>query len=235
VIAGTLVLLHSPLTGPEAWGRLPEVLATRSHSVVAPQVDGDETAPYAARYVAHAAQQVGAAGPREPVVLIGHSGAGPLLGQVGAAQRAARRRIGGYVYLDAGLPGRMGMSRLDLMRGEHSAFAEDLHVRLHEGGRFPTWDEADLADEVPDPVLRRALVGTLRPRGHDFFTEPLPVPADWPDAPCGYLRTSPAYDVPARLAAGRGWPVVRRDLGHFAALRDPDTVADALTELFDAM
>ncbi len=49
-----------------------------------------------------------------------------------------------------------------------------------------------------------------RPRPPEFFTEPLPLVADWPDAPCGYLLTTEHYRPCARMARMRGWPVVDR-------------------------
>ncbi len=234
--AVAVVLLHSPLTGPSAWGPLAEVLRERGHAVVVVDVTDDDDPPYAARYVARAALQVAAVAPAHPLLLVGHSGAGPLLAQVGATQRAARRRLAGYLFLDAGLPRTrpatwLELMETELMETEEADFARVLHDRLHAGARFPDWDEADLADEVPDPEARSALVASLRPRGHDFFTEPLPCPQDWPDAPCAYLRTSAAYDAVARVARTRGWPTYRLDLGHFAALRDPCAVADVVARV----
>jgi hypothetical protein len=38
-----------------------------------------------------------------PPVLVGHSGAGSLLGAVGAGLRSAGRPAGGYLFCDAGL------------------------------------------------------------------------------------------------------------------------------------
>jgi hypothetical protein len=48
--------------------------------------------------------------------------------------------------------------------------------------------------------------------GHDHGdghpeTPEAPVPDDWPEAPCGYLQLSTAYDQEARQASLRGWPV----------------------------
>jgi hypothetical protein len=232
---GTLVLVHGPLTGAAVWGELPAVLRSRGYPVVVPEITGDDQSPYAARYVAAAALQIARADLVEPLVLVAHSGAGPLLAQVAATQRAAHRAVGGYLFVDAGLPRGGAVSRLALMEAEDAEFARELHERLHAGGEFPTWTEGELAEEVPDPGVRAELVASLRPRGHDFFTEPLPFPGDWPDAPCGYLRTSAAYDVVARVAAHRSWPVVTLDLGHFAALRAPGAVADALTDLLAAL
>ena len=39
----------------------------------------------------------------------------------------------------------------------------------------------------------------------------VPVPADWPDAPCGYLQVSAGCADRARLARLRGWPVTTCD------------------------
>ena len=227
---GTIVLLHSPLLGAAAWGLLPDELALRGVSSVVVNVTDDEAPPYAMTYVARAAQQISAAGPRPPVVLVGHSGAGPLLAQVGFAQRAAPRAVGGYVFLDAGLP-RAGASRLDLMRTEDGAFATELEKRLAAGERFPNWSDEDLQEALPDPAARRLVRAEMRARGLGFFTESLPVPEDWPDAPCGYLRTSEAYAAPARSAAARGWPCITYDAGHFPALTDAGELANRLLEL----
>ncbi|MGH8970377.1 MAG: hypothetical protein ACRDV1_10560 [Actinomycetes bacterium] len=222
----SIVLAHSPLTGPAAWGRLPQVLHVRGHRVVVLDVTDDDEPPYAARYVARAALQIDAAGVDGPAVLAGHSGAGYLLPQLGATQRAARRGVRGYVFVDAGIPHGRGATRLTLLRTEDPAMAEQLEAMLGDGRRFPEWTAPDLRHLVPDDGERAALVASLRPRGHDFFTEPMPFPVDWPDAPCGYVRLSTAYDVPARVSRSRGWPGVERDAGHFGACADPAGVAD---------
>jgi len=231
--ACALVLAHSPLTGPAAWGRLPEVLRERGHDVTVVSVTDDTDAPYAGRYVARAALQVAELAPSGPVHLVGHSGAGYLLPQIGAARRAARRPVAGYVFLDAGVPHGRNATRSSLLRAEDPEFADGLETLLAAGGSYPTWTEEDLRELVPDDVVRAALVASLRPRRADFFTEPLPFPGDWPDAPCGVVALSPAYARVVRVARARGWPVVERELpgGHFAACTDPAGVADALQAL----
>src|SRR5689334_24008085 len=99
---GTLVLLHSPLTTASAWGSLPDALA--GLHVVVPEIADDDRPPYAGRYVARAALEITAAGVTPPVVLVAHGDAGPLLPPIGAAQRAAHRLVGGYLFVDAELP-----------------------------------------------------------------------------------------------------------------------------------
>jgi hypothetical protein len=191
---GTLVLLHSPLTTASAWGSLPEALG--AYHVVVPEVADDDRPPYGGRYVARAALEIMAAGARPPVVLVAHGGAGPLLPPIGAAQRAAHRLVGAYVFVDALLPG-----------SRETGYAEE---------------------EVPAGV-------TLRARGADFFAEGPPLPQDWPDAPCGYLRTSARHDDQAKQARMRGWPVAGHPYGHFAAVEDPAGTARALSGLMSTL
>ena len=59
-----------------------------------------------------------------------------------------------------------------------------------------------------------------------YRTERLPTVPDWPDAPCGYLLTDPAFAHPAHLAGMRGW-VVRDATG------DRTRAADELAALVD--
>jgi hypothetical protein len=228
VIPGSYVLVHSPLTGPVVWGRLPDLLRDRGFDVVIIDVQDDDSAPFAQRYVTRAADQIGTADWRAPALLVAHSGAGPLLPPIGAA---LGNRLGGYIFLDAGLPRPGQPSRLDLLREEGGGFATTFLESLRGGARFPAWSVDDLADIVPGVNDRRALVASLRPRGLDFFIEPLPPLNDWPDGGCGYLRTSGAYDFWVALAEQRGWPVVRRELGHFPALAAPAATQAALLEL----
>jgi hypothetical protein len=194
---GTLVLLHSPLTTASAWGSLAEALG--AYDVVVPEVTDDDRPPYAGRYVARAALEITAAGVRPPVVLVAHGDAGPLLPAIGAAQRAAHRLVGAYVFVDAELPRVAPKAR----RGY-------------------------TADEAPAGV-------TLRTRDTDFFEEEPPLAQDWPDAPCGYLRTSARHEDQAGQARLRGWEVGEHLSGHFSAVEDPDGTAVALRDLMSAL
>lgn len=235
----TFALVHSPLTGPAAWGGLPSVLRERDHPVVVVDVRDDDAPPYAVRFVARAALQLREEAGDVRIVLVGHSGAGYLLPLLGAARRAARAAARGYLFVDAGLPPGRPASRRDQLRLEDPAFADGLDALLAAGGRFPDWTDEDLRDLLPDDDSRAALVASLRRRGADFLDEPLPVAPDWPDAPCGYLRLSPPYDGAARVARMRGWPVLDgpddRPGGHFAMLVDPDAVADDLQTLLSRL
>ena len=137
---GTLILLHSPLTTASAWGALPGALG--SYEVVVPEIADDDRPPYGGRYVARAALEIMSAGVRPPVVLVAHGGAGPLLPPVGAAQRAAHRLVGAYVFLDAVLPG-----------GRETAYAKEevpagVTLRARDAGFFA--EDPPLPQDWPD-------------------------------------------------------------------------------------
>lgn len=236
--ADHIALVHSPLVTAATWGELPAALRALGVDVTVVRVDVDADPPYASTYVASAAQQLAAAGGGRPVVLVGHSGAGPLLPQIGWSQRAARRSVAGYVFLDAGLP-RPGASRLDLLEAEDRELAAAFRADLEAGGLFPSWEGSDLLDDLPEPSARAVVLAGMRPRGLHFFLEPLPHPDDWPDAPCGFLQTSETYAHWARVAGLRGWTVETYLPGgrscHFSALRDPVGVASSLVQLIDRM
>jgi hypothetical protein len=139
---GTLVLLHSPLTTASAWGALSAALEC---GVVVPEVADDDRPPYAGRYVARAALEIAAAAPvRPPVVLVAHGDAGPLLPPVGAAQRAAHRLVGGYVFVDAVLPG-PGASHRD---GPGANAPAGVTVRDRDAAFFA--EEPPMAQDWPD-------------------------------------------------------------------------------------
>jgi hypothetical protein len=138
---GTLVLLHSPLTTASAWGTLPAALA---YDVVVPEIADDDRPPYAGRYVARAALEIGAAPVKPPVVLVAHGDAGPLLPPVGAAQRAAHRLVGGYVFVDAVLPG-PGADHRD-RSGEN--LPAEVTVRDRDAGFFA--EKPPMAQDWPD-------------------------------------------------------------------------------------
>ncbi|MFG1998008.1 hypothetical protein ACGFNU_02535 [Spirillospora sp. NPDC048911] len=96
---GTLVLLHAPQASSVAWGDLPEMLRSYGMDVIAPDVPDGGT-----RYVARASLIIAATAPSSPLVLVAYGAAGPLLPAVALAQRAAHRKVGGYVFVDAELP-----------------------------------------------------------------------------------------------------------------------------------
>jgi hypothetical protein len=65
------------------------------------------------------------------------------------------------------------------------------------------------------PQARRAPQNSDHGHGHGSVPE-VPVPEDWPDAPCGYMHLSTDRDQEARQAQLRGWPVTRPDQADLA-------------------
>ena len=223
MIPGTVVLLGSPLLAPGSWGNLPGALeqADPAIDVLDVPVTDDEKPPFGQRYLTSVVLAATAVRPRAPLALIAHSGAGPLIPGIGRGLRDAGHRIGAYVFLDAALPGLGRPNRLDLLRLEGPDSLATVEIALEFSGGFPDW-------ELPGVVTR--------PRPRVFFEEPLPTSDDWPDAPCGYLQTSSAYDGVARKAMTRGWPVLRAGTDHHLPwLADPAGVAADVLAVIDRL
>jgi surfactin synthase thioesterase subunit len=226
------LLIHSPLVGPLSWSLVADALKSRGRRVATPTLrDADSVAePYWRQHAAAVARELAAAPPEQPLVLAGHSGAGPLLPAIRAA---LPNPIAAYLFVDAGLP-RDQASRIDLLAHESPAIARELGQLLAAGERFPNWSDQQLRSLLPDPELRRRLLAEVQPRALPFFSEPLPVFAGWPDAPCAYLQLSAVYQVHAQTAQRLGWPVRDLEAGHFHLLVAPEAVAQAMTELYAA-
>ncbi len=223
-----VLVVPSPLNGASSVTPLVEALRARGVDA-AVHVTEPEAGPQ--QQPGARAGEAPAAGPLEddgrPTVLVGHSAAGASLPVLGA-QLA---RVAGYVLVDAAAP-RDGMTRLDLLRRDLPGDAvEALRAALGAGSHLPAWSDADLVDDVPDADQRAHVLAELRPRGREFFERPLEVPAAWPEAPVGFLRLSAVYEGSAAEAEARGWPVVRRDVGHFGPLVHPEAAAEDLLDL----
>jgi hypothetical protein len=224
------VLVHSPLVGPLTWAYVGDELRRLGHLAVAPaltSIQGREE-PYWRQHAAQVAEVATSLPPDQPLVLVGHSGAGVLLP---AIRQALGRSVSVYIFVDAGIPVD-GMSRLDL-------FSDPDEIAQFRGaavdGLLPTWTDENLREAIPDVETRRRFVSELRPLPLAVYEEPIPVFEGWPDAPCAYLRftrTDPrAYDDAVRLAHRLGWAYTEHGGGHFHMLVDPASVAHALVSL----
>ncbi len=218
-----IVLIHSPLVGPSSWHYVAGELGARGFRAITPALTdrSGSVDPYWKQHVDCILAALNQLDPDRAIVLVAHSGAGPLLP---ALRSLLQHVVIAYVFVDAGLPG-AGQTRLELMRREDPDWADGLHARLMSGQRFPTWNDRDLRPFVPDDYRRSRLIAEIQPRSLPFFTEPIPGFPDWPDAPCIYIQFSAAYDLAADLARKAGWTVHKHAGGHFDMLSDPAAVS----------
>ena len=181
-----------------------------------------------AAIIASASQQAHRAAGDERVIVVPHSGAGPLLPSVLAGFPAGQAAA---IFLDATLP-HPGRPRLDELREALPADAyQQLERGLQGGESWPDWTDEQLAPLIPDDETRRAVLAMVTPRTLGFFEEPLP-PDDLPaELPCAYLRLSAAYDQPLATAESRDWPVRSLDLTHLAPYTHARDVARELIAL----
>lgn len=192
-------LLHSPfVTAASSWGTLPVALADLGHEVVVVDAEG---ATNPKEYAWSAETQL----PDTPLILVAHNGAGLLVPVVAA--RRAFTWVRGAIFLDASLPGLTGESRLATLRRRRPEAAASLARALYAGDTWPAIDEPGWESVTPVP------------RDLTFHTEGIPVPsAGWGALPWAYLQTSAAYAEEAMAAQLGDHLVVRREVGHFAAV-----------------
>jgi hypothetical protein len=222
------VLIHSPLVGPLTWSRVAEEMRERGLGVLVPTLEDslNSKEPFWKQHADSVSRSLADIRRNTPVILVAHSGAGPLLPVI---RQSISNPVRAYVFVDAGIP-RDRASRLDLMKSEDPEWANDFQQELEAGGSFPTWSMEDLQGIIPDDSLRRQMVAELSPRGLDFFTEPIPLFDGWPDAPCAYIQFSAVYEKPAAQARETGWPVYELQAGHFHMLVDAATVTNKILD-----
>ncbi len=224
-MAARLMLVHSPVVGPATWDLVAADLAGRGWQVGVPDLTGTVAAgpPYCARQAAVIARSASG----QPAILIGHSGAGPLLAPAGALIG----QVLGYIFADAGLP----IPGQAWMQTAPPELAARLREMADQQGWLPPWprwwgDEI-MAGLIPDPAARRRFAVGCPQVPLAMFEEVHPPAPQWPDAPAAYLQLSEAYQDQAATARKLGWPVAERMSHHLAPLTHPGMVADALHEL----
>lgn len=229
MIRGTqarLVLVHSPLVGCATWGPVANDLAGHGYAVAVPDLGGTVTAgpPYHLRQ----AQVIADSAAGQPVVLIGHSRAGPLLATAGAM---LRERVLGYVFVDARLPS-PGRSWMETVR---PGLAARLRAMADPQGWLPPWPQwwgdGELAALVPDPAVLRHFTAGCPRLPMAMFEEVYPPAPGWPNAQGGYLQLSLAYEGEAARARELGWPVRQQPSHHLALLTESGQVAGEVRRL----
>lgn len=222
------VLIHSPLVGPTTWSEVARELERRARRAVVPSLLGVAQAPapqwrHVPETVRGALAQIS-----QPVVLIGHSGAGPLLPAIADALSC---EVAGLIFVDAFLPPASGDAQL---------LPPELLERLRPlatDGLLPPWPrwfgEDTMRELVPDATLRSSLEREMPRLPLSYFHASVPMPEGWIDRPCGYLLLGPdSYGETAGRARHLGWPVADVPHAHHLTIAtDPVAVTDALLAL----
>ena len=211
-----LLLVHSPLVGCGTWEPVANDLAGDGYAVAVPDLAGTVTAgpPYHLRQ----AQVIADSTAGQPAILIGHSGAGPLLA---AAGTMLGEGVWGYIFVNAGLP-TPGRSWMETVPPD---LAAQLREMADPQGWLPPWSrwwsDEELATLLPDPAVRQHFATGCPRLSLAMFEEVHPPTPGWPNAPGGYLQLSEAYEDEAARAREIGWPVRRQLSHHLALLTEP--------------
>jgi hypothetical protein len=225
----TLLFVHSPVVGPTTWLATADVLRGNGFRCLVPDLTGIATSgpPYYPKLTTAAAEAVD----DDPVVLIGHSAAGPLLPVI--ADAVGGRTVAA-VFVDAFLP-HPGRSWFDVAP---VPLREQL-LDIADAGRLPPWNEwfpANAIEElVPQPNVRRQFIAEIPRLPLAYFLERAPVTPSRDTLQFAYMRFSPAYDRTADDAERLGWWVLRRDWDHLRMLTAPDAVADLVAAAVSAL
>ena len=222
-----LVLVSSPLGGPDSWQPVAAELNRRGvrAAVCPPTLDEDDPKPLWSQQASAVASAVASLPGADPIVLVGHSGATAILP---AAGRILAGRVSGYVLVDGPVP-EDGCSQLEMMRAAMPGLAVAVERTLAAGDRFPD------ARASQQSSAQAGTSVTASPRGRRFFEEAIHVPGDWPDAPCCYISLGPELGPSGAEAERRGWPVRRLGGHHFLMLSAPVAFADALVGVTGAL
>jgi hypothetical protein len=221
-----LLLLHSPLLGCDTWEPIARDLAADGYAVTVPDLACAVAAgpPYHLRQ----ARMIADCADGQPVILVGHSRAGPLLDTAGTMLAGSVR---GYVFVDARLPA-PGRSWIETGTPGHAARLREM---ADPQGLLPPWPlwwgEEALAAILPDPAARQHFVATCPRLPLAMLEEVHPPAPGWPDAPGGYLQLSEDYEDEAVRARELGWPVRQLLSHHLALLTEPGRVARELRQL----
>jgi pimeloyl-ACP methyl ester carboxylesterase len=221
-----LLLVHSPLVGCGTWEPVATDLGAHGYAVTVPDLAG--AAATGPPYHLRQARVIADCAAGQPVILVGHSRAGPLLA---AAGTMLGDRVRGYVFVDARLPA-PGRSWMETMT---PGFAARLRDMANPHGRLPPWSrwwgEEELAVLLPDPVVRQHFAAGCPRLPLAMLEEVHPPAPGWPDAPGGYLQLSGDYEAETARVRELGWPVRQMLSQHLALLTEPGRVALEIRQL----
>jgi hypothetical protein len=223
----SLLFVHSPLVGPSSCAPLGERAMAQEYAIAVPDLTrvADAEPPRWEAFVAAAAEA--GLGLEPPIAVIGHSGAGVFLPEIG---RRLGARMGALVFVDAVVPPRHGTHHTS------DAMARFLDQQTTDGmlRRWLEWWPPETVGEIlPDPNDRVSIAADLPVLPRSFYDEDVPVPDGWSDRKCAYLRLSAAYDAEYKDASHRGWARMSIDGTHLSIYTQPAQVLTAIEGLLD--
>lgn len=221
------VLIHSPLVGPGTWSPVARELKRRGRSAVVPALFGPAGPPPADWRQAVDAVHAALEPLSDPVLLVGHSGAGLLLPAIAVTVTPP---VGGLIFVDSEIPARIGDTPF-----VPSALLDQLRT-LAPDGVLPPWadwfGEDAMRDEVPDDALRLELAQEMPSLSFAFLEQSISSPPGWDRVPCAYVLLSDAYRDAAIEARSRGWRVEEiAGARHLHIVTAPEAVVDVLIGL----
>jgi pimeloyl-ACP methyl ester carboxylesterase len=217
----TFLLVHSPLVGPATWRWVAEALRSSGHDATVPDLTeaaatGDPKALISAALPPRAT---------EPLVIVGHSGAGFFLPSIAAGLESPTRRL---VFVDAGIPPD---------EGEATAGADflDRLRSLATDGVLPKWStwwgEGVMEMLVPDDAHRAEIEAEMPEIPLALYESPVTMPFGWRNIPGAFMLLSEPYHQDAQRASSLGWRVIERLGAHLDIVNNPDAIARNLVEL----
>jgi pimeloyl-ACP methyl ester carboxylesterase len=216
-----IILVHGAWADGSSWSRVIPLLEARGFHVTAVQLPLTSLADDVAttrRAIAHLEGEHPG-----PIVLVGHSYAGVVIGEAGNDPNVAA-----LVYVAAFAPDQ-GQSLLSLLSGAQTPSPLGSHLVV-DGGFFtidPTGVEQDFAQCLPE-VERRVVTATQGPTSGAALTDVATSPA-WKTKPSWYIvakhdRTIPP-DLEKTMAATIGARTTALDTCHLAMLDLPFQVS----------
>ena len=228
-----LVLIHSPSVGPGTWQPVADLLRSSGVESVIPDLRtiGSGQPPYWPRVAQTVAEEIAKVDPDVPVLLVAHSNAGLFLPTIA---QAAGHPIDGAIFVDAGLPATDGETPVAPVE-----FQEQLRELADADGVLPPWTDwwtpEDIAELLPDPAVRTAVVAEQPRLPLAYYQQTLPTPPAWASIRAAYLQFSDGYAAEASRAGHAGWPVEHLPGEHLHQVVDPVAVTDSLLSLVDRL
>lgn len=217
--------MHAPLLGPTSWSWAAEELTRHRIDVVVPDLHRITQGPLPQDFTDALGRVIRE---HDAVVLVGHSGAGPLLPLAAATCDLMSVR---YVFVDAAIPppGSVLPTSAD--------FRQQLEALVDADGLLPPWHtwwgRDGMTWLVPDPDRRRRVTADVPRLPLSYFDAEVIAPSGWERAAGGFVLLSETYRSFARTAVSYGWPLVEVSGTHLELVNDPKTVAQAIISALD--